>query len=160
MVICTIVPTGSVFSHSGSLDPDGGHFDREEGTYHHHRQKTISRLPPPSIDIESMPNKVILKVKGCYKVKADEEKSLQMFSSHSTTSQQIELRKTTTFKVVKTATLFKERWYGILYKDNKRYKNFVKEEDWHKFKGRVSTLQEEDCVDLQEYPQSIIVTAV
>lgn len=152
MAMCTIVPTGTVFSHSGSLDPDGGHFDREEGTYHQHRQKTISRLPPPPIDIKSMPNKEILKVNGCYEVKAGKERSLQMFTSHSASSQQIELRKTTTFKVAKTAVLFKKRWYGILYKDNnKTYKKFIMEEDWHKFEGKVSTLQAKDCVDLREY---------
>ena len=95
MAMCTIVPTGTVFSHSGSLDPDGGHFDRAEGTYHQHRQKTISRLPPPPIDIESVSNKEILKMDGCYEVKADKKKSLKMYSSHTATSQPIELRKTT-----------------------------------------------------------------
>lgn len=160
MAICTIVPTGTVFSHSGSLDSDGGHFDREEGTYHHHRQKTTSRQSSPPIDVESMPNKVVLELDGCYKVKAEKKKSLRMFTSYTATSQQIELRKTTTFKVIREATLLKERWYGIHYKDSKKAKAFVREEDWHRFEGKASTLQEEDCCDLDEYTNTLIVTSV
>lgn len=158
MAMCTIVPAGIVSSHSGSLGPDGGHFDREEGTYHQHRQKTISRLAPPPIDIESASNKVILKIDCCYKVDADKEKSLQMYSSHAATSQPIELRKTQRFKVSKTATLFRERWYGILYKDKKESKAFIREKDWHKFKGNVSILPRRECLDLHEYPSGVLIT--
>lgn len=159
LVILTIIPTGTVFPDSGLLDSDGGHFDRDEGTYHHHRPKTISRDSSPPIDIESVPNKVVLKLDGCYKVKAEKQKSLRMFTSYTATSQQIELRKTTTIQVIKDATLLKERWYGILYMDNKESKAFVREEDWHKFEGKASTLPKEDCNCLFVPAERLLITA-
>lgn len=158
MAMCTIVPTGTVVPHSGLLDSDGGHFDRDEGTYHHHRPKTISRDSSPSIDIESVPNKVVLKLDGCYKVKAEKKKSPRMFTSYTATSQQIELRKTT-IQVIEDANLLKERWYGILYMDNKESKAFVREEDWHKLEGKASALREEDCFDLFVSAETLIITA-
>lgn len=153
IVGCSIIPTGTATAHSGFLDPDGGHFDRASGDYHSHRQRTSSRLPAPPIDPKLKVNTKSLKMGECFEVKAEKANSLRTYSNYETDSQPTNIQKNTKFKVIRTATVSRERWYGIrIYtvKPNSRPKAsrqiaYVREVDWYKFKGTVRKLDEDEC---------------
>ncbi len=110
---CSLLFTGIAVPNSGLLDSDGGHFDRTTGEYHFHRQRSTSRLPVPIVDADLKTNKTAISMDGCFKIEADKTKTLKMYSSYRTDSKPVNLRQNAKFKVVRTATILGERWYGI-----------------------------------------------